>query len=78
MNSREDVSRRPGQLPADGHSLSVKGGDDARYRLLVRMAERRKASKPRFDIKAWLELVILSGLPVMRETHDVIDICLLG
>ena len=70
MNSREDVSRRPEQVPAEGHSLSVKGGDDARYRL--RMAERRKASKPRFDIKAWLELVILSGLPMMRETHDVI------
>ena len=70
MNSREDVSRRPEQVPADGRSLSFKGGDDARYRL--RMAERRKASKPRFDIKAWLELVILSGLPMMRETHDVI------
>lgn len=59
MNNREDVSRRLEQVPADGRSLSVKGGD-ARYRLLK--AERRKASKPRFDLKASLELVILSGL----------------
>jgi len=27
MNSREDVSRRLEQVPADGRSLSVKGGE---------------------------------------------------